>query len=65
MANQTHKTIEYTIEKLKTWGCFDHLTENEKESIKSDLRIIAGTAVMEANSKIQNILPNFYNELTK
>lgn len=65
MTNKTQKAIDDTFAKLTIWGCFVHLTENEKESIKFDLQDIAGTAVMEANSKIQDILPNFYNELTK
>ena len=60
---KTLKEINSFLAKLESWGMLKDLSDNEKQSIQDDLKHIAGTAIMEANDKIQNILPNFYNEI--
>lgn len=62
---KTQQEIENLISKMDKWNLLTGLTKREIESIKQDLKRIAGTAVMEAHNKIQNILPKFYEEITK
>lgn len=60
---KTLESINALMAKFKDWGMLDNLTENEKQSIEINLKEIAGTAIMEAQNKIQNTLPNLYNEI--
>ena len=62
-ANKTQAGISELLEKFKTWGMLDYLTESEIKSVESDLRNLVGTAIMEANSQICQILPQFYNDI--
>lgn len=62
---KTKEQIESLMLKLKNWDMLKDLSQTDIESIEQDLKRIAGTAVMDANNKIQNILPDFYTELTK
>jgi len=62
---KTENAINELMNKFNNWNMLESLTEGEKQSIKQDLLNIAGVAIMEAHNKIQNILPSFYNELTK
>lgn len=59
------KDIEKLMVKYRCWGLFDNLTEPEVEQIECDLKQLCGTAIMEANNAIQNVLPTMYREITK
>lgn len=60
---QTEKIISDTVELLKTRGCLDTLTENEKLELIVKLKNIATTAIMDADSKIRATLMESYNYL--
>lgn len=60
----TEKQIFNVVKLLTSWECLTHLTGNEKDVIFIELKNIAGTALMEANNQIQNILPNLYKQTT-
>lgn len=60
---KTLEAINSLMAKFQVWGMLDNLTENERQIIEINLKEIAGTAIMEAQNKIQNTLPNLYNEI--
>jgi len=62
---KTLEAINSLMAKFQVWGMLDNLTENERQIIEINLKEIAGTAIMEAQNKIQNTLPKLYNEITK
>ena len=61
----TETAINELLDKMKEWGMFDSLTEREKQSIEIDLRYIAGSAIMDANQKIKDIIPELYNSIMR
>lgn len=65
MYMKTKEAIEILMTKMENWGMLSELTIRERESIRQDLKNLVGTSIMEANSKITEILPNFYNEIIK
>lgn len=49
---------------FENWGMMNNLNANERKHVELCLRQIAGTALMEANNKLQQILPSLYHEIT-
>lgn len=62
---KTIEKIESVMTLLDNWGLTKDLTKHERQSLEFELKSIAGTAVMEAQNAIQNILPNLYNQINK
>ena len=60
---KTKQQIESVMNILNSWGLIDKLTKHEKEVLKIELRNIAGTAIMEAQNTVQNILPHLYHNI--
>lgn len=62
---RTEEKIKDVMNLFKNWGLLEKLSPNEVKTIESDLRGIAGTALIEANNKMQNMLPNMYKKITQ
>ena len=61
----TMERIESVMILLDKWGLTKDLTERERQSLEYELKGIAGTAIMESQNSIQNILPSLYIKVTK
>ena len=61
----TIERIESVMILLDKWGLTKDLTERERQSLEYELKGIAGTAIMESQNSIQNILPSLYIKVTK
>ncbi len=61
----TQKQVIAVIELLKRWDCINSLTEHENQYLLIELKNIAGTALMEANNQMQNILPSLYKSINE
>ena len=62
---KTLDKINQLMKQFQDWGMLDNLTEREKIQIREELKSIAGSAIMEAHNKVQNILPSLYNQITR
>jgi len=58
---RTENSILELYTKLGTWGCLDNLSENEKDSIKFDLKGISNSTIMDVNAHQNNTLIDTYN----
>ena len=43
----------------------DGFSKDKIENVRQELLNLAGTAVMESQSKIKDVLPDFYSEIEK
>jgi len=59
----SERKITEIIGKMKTWGIFDTLTDNEQDSIREDLKQLVKETIADCNNQIQNILPDFYKSI--
>lgn len=61
---KTEQEIKELIKMFENWGMMNNLNANERKHVELCLRQIAGAALMEANNKLQQILPSLYYEIT-
>jgi hypothetical protein len=62
---KTIDTLNALMTNFENWDMFDGFSKNDIENVRQGLLNLVGTAVMESQSKIKDVLPDFYSELKK